>query len=284
MNNRNTTSRYPVRKAVLAAAAIVAVFGGSAHAQLYWSGNGSTIGGSGTWDTTNARFGSATTGPFSTVWSNTANASTQAFFQTTVGTVTVQAGGISVGTITPINASAASPWVFTGGDITLGSRIGPLDNAQMNASFSNNIALPNATTFNFRGSTSTLNISGQLSGAGKVTNDRGNDLHTLTLTGDNSGWSGGMTMPAMNFVLGHNSALGIGLVEVAAASPVISATTPLTAINTPFQHVATGGTGTTALITLSGDHAMTFNGDLSWSSGSNVVNRGFNVTSSEVMT
>ena len=268
----------------LAAAALVAVFGGNAHAQLYWSGNGSSIGGSGTWGTTNARFGTATNGPFSTTWNNTANASNQAFFQTTRGTVTVQDGGISVGTITPLNATATNPWVFTGGNITLGSRLGAFDNSAVNASFSNNIALPNATTFFYRGGNSTLNISGQLSGAGKVTNDRGNSTHILTLTGNNSGWSGGMTMTAMNFVLGHNSALGTGIVE-ASGSPVISATTPLTAINTPFLHGATGAATSVELITLSGSNAMTFNGNLSWSGeGTGGLTRGFDVTSTNVMT
>jgi fibronectin-binding autotransporter adhesin len=94
-----------------------------------------------------------------------------------------------------------------------------------------------------------------------------------------------MTMAGMNFVLGHNNALGTGLVEVAAASPVISATTPLTAINTPFQYTASGAADNVQLITLSGSNAMTFNGNLSWSgNGTSGLTRGFNVTSSEVMT
>jgi autotransporter-associated beta strand protein len=37
---------------------------------LYWSGSGSVVGGNGTWDTTNARWGTSTAGPFTTVWNN----------------------------------------------------------------------------------------------------------------------------------------------------------------------------------------------------------------------
>jgi hypothetical protein len=59
MNNRNTTSRYPVRKAVLAAAALVAAFTGITPtvrgATLTWDINSGTSGtsgaeaGNGTW-------------------------------------------------------------------------------------------------------------------------------------------------------------------------------------------------------------------------------------------
>src|SRR5437899_6500346 len=37
---------------------------------LYWSGGGSVVGGAGTWDTTNVRWGTSTAGPFTTVWNN----------------------------------------------------------------------------------------------------------------------------------------------------------------------------------------------------------------------
>jgi autotransporter-associated beta strand protein len=39
-------------------------------ATLYWSGDGTNPGGTGTWDTTLARWGSSTAGPFTTVWAN----------------------------------------------------------------------------------------------------------------------------------------------------------------------------------------------------------------------
>jgi hypothetical protein len=45
---------------------------------LYWSANGSTVSGVGTWDTTNQRWGTSTSGPFTTVWNN-ANSDTADF-------------------------------------------------------------------------------------------------------------------------------------------------------------------------------------------------------------
>jgi autotransporter-associated beta strand protein len=271
------------------AAAIAWCAATTSHAQTtwYWSGNGTTIGGSGTWDTTTAHFGSETSAPFNHVWNNTTNAADIADFRTTVGTVTVQGGGISVGTINPIAASGTNSWVFTGGTITLGSALGvTTPGNQTNAKFENNIAIPNNVSFFYRGSGSTLNISGQLSGTGKVVNEPGNTSHTLTLTGNNSGWSGGMNIGAssgLNLVLGHNSALGTGLVEMGQINPVISATTPLTIANN-FSYSAQGSLGTSRTVTLSGNHAMTFNGTLGLNGGSNPTNVGFTVTSSEVMT
>ena len=45
--------------------------GASAHAStLYWSGNGTALGGVGTWNTTGANWGTSTSGPFTTVWNN----------------------------------------------------------------------------------------------------------------------------------------------------------------------------------------------------------------------
>src|SRR2546427_9998522 len=54
---------------------------------LYWSGDGISEGGSGTWDTTNMRFGTSPAGPFSTIWVN-AN-SDNPTFEATAGTVTI---------------------------------------------------------------------------------------------------------------------------------------------------------------------------------------------------
>src|SRR2546425_7457306 len=39
-------------------------------ADLFWSGDGTTEGGAGTWDTNNMRFGTLAAGPFSTIWTN----------------------------------------------------------------------------------------------------------------------------------------------------------------------------------------------------------------------
>ncbi len=40
--------------------------------QLFWSGDGTTFGGAGTWDTVTAHWGTSTSGPFTIVWNNAA--------------------------------------------------------------------------------------------------------------------------------------------------------------------------------------------------------------------
>ncbi|MCX7847669.1 MAG: hypothetical protein N2595_06555, partial [bacterium] len=42
----------------------------SVNVDYYWSGNGVSQGGSGTWDTSNPHWGTAATGPFTIVWTN----------------------------------------------------------------------------------------------------------------------------------------------------------------------------------------------------------------------
>lgn len=60
-------------------------------ATLFWSGNGSTQGGTGTWDTSSAHFGTSGTGPFTTTWNNTTNAADTVTFGGSAGTVTLGA-------------------------------------------------------------------------------------------------------------------------------------------------------------------------------------------------
>ncbi|MCX6890378.1 MAG: Ig-like domain repeat protein, partial [Verrucomicrobia bacterium] len=61
-----------MRKNLLATLlACLALGGTTLHATtLYWSGDGTTQGGPGTWNTTLARWGTSTSGPFTTVWNN----------------------------------------------------------------------------------------------------------------------------------------------------------------------------------------------------------------------
>jgi len=65
----------------------------------YWSGNGSSQGGNGTWDTTNPRWGTVAGGPFGSAWGNVYNDT--AIFGGTAGTVTlgtdIQAAGLTFG-------------------------------------------------------------------------------------------------------------------------------------------------------------------------------------------
>ena len=72
-------------------------------ATRFWSGNGTTAGGNGTWDTTSTtHFGNSTAGPFNLAWDNALNdtisintsaASITLGANVTVGGVTVVSGG-----------------------------------------------------------------------------------------------------------------------------------------------------------------------------------------------
>ena len=84
--------------------AIAASSSPSFAAILTWSGNGSTQGGNGTWDTTTAHFGGST---YTTVWNNTTNAADTALFGGSVGTATLGAN-ITVRQLTFNNASTVA--------------------------------------------------------------------------------------------------------------------------------------------------------------------------------
>ena len=85
-NNRSLTHHVMKRHLILVAAVLV-ISHSSPAADLFWSGDGLTEGGAGTWDTTTARFGTSSGGPFTTVWTN-AN-SDNVTFEATAGTVTL---------------------------------------------------------------------------------------------------------------------------------------------------------------------------------------------------
>src|SRR5215211_5619266 len=83
---------------VLAAGAISILASQHAAAtNLFWSGNGTTQGGAGTWNTTTARFGTVAAGPYATIWNNANVDSAQ--FGLTAGQVNL-AGPITVNLIT----------------------------------------------------------------------------------------------------------------------------------------------------------------------------------------
>jgi fibronectin-binding autotransporter adhesin len=79
--------------AVVCAMAMLVVYFAQAT-DLYWSGNGTTIGGAGNWDTSTTQWGSSYSGPFSSIWNN--SSTDTARFSGTAGTVT-NATGITVG-------------------------------------------------------------------------------------------------------------------------------------------------------------------------------------------
>jgi autotransporter-associated beta strand protein len=82
---------------------------------LHWSGNGTTQGGAGTWDTTSSRWGTAVTGPYQLNWNN-ANNDTAKFGGIAAGTVTL-AAGTSVGGMQFDTAG----YIVTGNTITFGT-------------------------------------------------------------------------------------------------------------------------------------------------------------------
>lgn len=84
----------------IAVAAATVLAGGTTYAQstLFWSGDGTTQGGAGTWNTTLARFGTSASGPFTQVWNNANNDSAE-FGGATAGSVAVSAN-ITVNSLT----------------------------------------------------------------------------------------------------------------------------------------------------------------------------------------
>jgi len=84
--------------------AIAASSSPSFAAILTWSGNGSTQGGNGTWDTTTAHFGGST---YTTVWNNTTNAADTALFGGSTAVATLGAN-ITVRQLTFNNASTVA--------------------------------------------------------------------------------------------------------------------------------------------------------------------------------
>ncbi len=92
--------------------AIAASSSSTLAATLYWSGNGTSQGGSGTWNTSLARFGTVGGGPYTTVWNNTTNAADTALFGGSNATATLGAD-ITVRQLTFNNASTVAGGGFS---------------------------------------------------------------------------------------------------------------------------------------------------------------------------
>ncbi|PWU10020.1 MAG: hypothetical protein C5B50_26135 [Verrucomicrobia bacterium] len=79
-------------KLIVLLSVVLALAGVSVQASvLFWSGNGSTLGGAGTWDTTNARWGTSTAGPFTTVWNNSGSDTATLYYNVAGGSVVIGA-------------------------------------------------------------------------------------------------------------------------------------------------------------------------------------------------
>ncbi len=88
MSRSSPVANLAARWIVLVAATVSQAAGSPASAATYyWSGSGTSQGGSGTWGTTLATFGTAAAGPYTTIWSNTANAADTVVFGGDAGTV-----------------------------------------------------------------------------------------------------------------------------------------------------------------------------------------------------
>ncbi|WP_237712346.1 hypothetical protein [Pedosphaera parvula] len=82
----------------------------SRAATLFWSADGTTAGGAGTWDTTSARWGSAASGPFPSIWNNV-NVDSPSFGGT-AGTVTLSTAMTVNSLITTVNG-----YIFSGSPV-----------------------------------------------------------------------------------------------------------------------------------------------------------------------
>jgi autotransporter-associated beta strand protein len=81
----------------------------------WWSGNGTTLGGNGTWDTNSVtHWGPSVTGPFTQAWPN--NYSDEAIFTNTAGTIALS-GSIKASTLT----FQTNNWTLSGGLLDFGS-------------------------------------------------------------------------------------------------------------------------------------------------------------------
>jgi autotransporter-associated beta strand protein len=85
--------------------------------QYWWSGDGTTPGGNGTWDASTARWGASDAGPFTTVWPN--GGGDEAVFTNAGGTVTLGATAIKVNKMNFIGS--AQYWTFNSGTLDFGS-------------------------------------------------------------------------------------------------------------------------------------------------------------------
>jgi fibronectin-binding autotransporter adhesin len=217
MNNRNTTTRYHVRKAAIATAALVAAFGGNANAQtIFWTGADGANWNSTSWSTTNSNPGNPTT---------PTNGATLAFRDTfpvpTLGTKTNSNDfeGLSVAGL-DLSNSGVTGYVLNGSKLTL---TGNINGASSNGSNTINLPLEiNAGSFGMVGATGSglLTINGVISetGGSRTMGLSGN----TALLGSNS-FSGQVTVGTISGAIpnvtintlgniGANQSLGTGSV------------------------------------------------------------------------
>ncbi len=161
-------------------ASLVVITNSSPATDLFWSGDGSSEGGTGTWDTNTAHFGASAGGPFTTVWDNTVT--NNVTFESTGGIVTI--GSITnYGTLT-----VKSDYTFT------------------NSPSTTLMQKPNSA-LSVEGS-STLTVSNVFAGGPLVKNGSG----TLLLGGFAAqGWTSNTVLNAGTLALGAGNGATLGV-------------------------------------------------------------------------
>ncbi len=249
---------------VFALAALIGS-GQAPAADIFWSGNGSTLGGAGTWDTTNPRWG-ASAGPYTTIWDNTLNAGDLAQFSAPTGAVTIQAGGITTGGI-KLNTAGYS---FSGGTLSIGSQgiVG-------SATFGNPLSISANQAWSMVGNIQ-IEVSGPISGSANISLSGGGlNGPTLILSGNNSAYTGTISQGSAKLQLGNTNALGTGTLNISNAD--ISAVGGSHSFaNDIYRSVLNSD----FVLSLTGSNGMEFAGTFTIDAGINRRYVGFNVTNS----
>lgn len=151
-------------------------------------------------------------------------------------------GGTTGGGIRIFDANALGTGVLTltGFRLTFGADVGAGNGG---LGITNDIVVAEGASVNINTYDFANKLSGKISGAGTL-NGNGFTNGSLTLNGDNSGWSGGFNfIGSISLYLGHTNTLGSGPVTMTAGLlPVVSAATDLS-----------GGRGVTNPIVMSGN-------------------------------
>jgi len=166
----------------------------ASSAELFWSANGTTQGGAGTWNTVDQNWGTATTGPFDSIWNNDNNDTAR--FGSTAGTVTldnnVTVGGLVFNTNNYIIDPGTGPFGINfgaSGDINVSTGTTIINAAISGGAITKTgggvLRLTPANTFNG------LNLNGGVVEVNGTTDSLGAAESTITVLGDSTLRQGG---------------------------------------------------------------------------------------------
>ena len=267
-----------------------------AGASMFWTADGSSLGGTGTWNATNTNWSANETPVSGTTWDSTKSAVFQGTADSvTVGTVSVDEGlifgttgySLSSGTITLSGTASANNTITTQPSVTatLSSTLAGSNGMTKagdgtlvlsgNNTYSGGTSISAGTLQLGDGSTSgsisgaitndgvlainrsdSLALGGAISGNGSLENNGGG---TLTLSGSNT-FSGGSTISNGTIRIGHNSALGTGNLTTTGNVTIASADSTARVLENSYTSIS----GSSITITLGevsgGTGHLTFNG------------------------